>query len=162
MLFSPVTTMWKLSAMMPLSFSILVILGLNATMPLSSCVLRALGIPSLADLRYLENTIPGPQNGTLWAIWEIAITHHGADAFSCLLHYYNTLLLPHNTCFKETVLRMTSRKNICLGFDLQADTSPSVQRCVRAHMQRCSGALPTLLTCKDARQLKNLTLRASA
>ena len=55
MLFSPVTTMWKLSAMMPLSFSILVILGLNATMPLSSCVLQALGIPSLADLSYLEN-----------------------------------------------------------------------------------------------------------
>ena len=48
-----------------------VILGLNATMPLSSCVLRALGTPSMADLRYLENTIPGPQSGTLWAIWEI-------------------------------------------------------------------------------------------
>ena len=125
--------MWKLS------FSILVILGLNATMPLSSCVLRALGIPSLADLRYLENTIPGPQNGTLWAIWEIAITHHGADTFSCLPHYqvfeptgsgHATsshrrffMFTTNNTCLKEAVLHDTGHNTeIICCFDLRTNT----------------------------------------
>ena len=138
--------MWKLS------FSILVILGLNATMPLSSCVLRALGIPRLADFSYIENRFPGPQNGTLWASAEIASTRHGADAFSCLLHYYNTLLLPHNTCFKETVLHMASRRRhllfrlasrheskcptLCSGSHAKMLWGPAYT----AHLQRCTPA----------------------
>ena len=153
MLFSPVTTMWKLKTMMLLKFSILVILGLNATTPLSSCVLRALGIPSLADLlSLLEKKFPVSQDTTLWAIWEIASTHHKADTSTTTQHMFQGNDATHDI----------ARKSLFVLTCEQTRVSPSVQHCVRAHMQRCSGALPTRLTCKDAHQLKNLMLRASA